>query len=161
MLRFSEDEVAAFIEEAGWTTDRKAFNKLTERFDAQFIAKFKARFPGQTDKFPFGSACKAYAYGARKHTQFHKSLVQYHLRLLILCSIFMPVTDLSLLQLHHMLIHTVTHLQSSAVRLALLYQQLPSVLTSSRTLPMYDTQPSSPVLPLPTLLRGSALLSSQ
>ena len=36
MLRYAEDEVSAFIEEA----DRKAFNKVTTRLDAQFIAKF-------------------------------------------------------------------------------------------------------------------------
>lgn len=62
--RFSEDEITAFIEEVAGARDRETFNKLTARFDAQFIAKFKARFPGQTGKFPFGSAGKPYTYGA-------------------------------------------------------------------------------------------------
>ena len=61
--RFTEDEITAFIEEVAGAKDRETFNKLTARFDAQFIAKFKARFPGQTGKFPFGSAGKPYTYG--------------------------------------------------------------------------------------------------
>ena len=62
--RFTEDEITAFIEEVAAARDRETFNRLTARFDAQFIAKFKARFPGQTGKFPFGSAGKPYTYGA-------------------------------------------------------------------------------------------------
>ena len=61
--RFSEDEISAFIEEVAVARDREAFNRLTARFDGQFIAKYKARFPNQTGKFPFGSAGKPYTYG--------------------------------------------------------------------------------------------------
>ena len=60
--KFTEDEITAFIEEVSAARDREAFNAAVSRFDSQIIAKFKARFPTQTGKFPFGSAGKPYSY---------------------------------------------------------------------------------------------------
>ena len=61
--KFTQDEVSAFLDEVSLARDRESFNRLIVRFDSQFLSKFKARFPSQSGRFPFGSVGKPYTYG--------------------------------------------------------------------------------------------------
>lgn len=55
--------MGAYLEELSPALDRESFARITSRFDAQFLAKYKARFPAAAGKFPFGSAGKPYTLG--------------------------------------------------------------------------------------------------
>jgi hypothetical protein len=59
---FTDAEVASLLSELANTSDRAAFSGLLSRFDAQFLIKYKTKFPLSPGKFPFGSTGKPYSY---------------------------------------------------------------------------------------------------
>lgn len=54
----SEDEIDALLDELSTAPDRETFNLVMSRFDANFISRFKARYPPTSGLFPHGSGTR-------------------------------------------------------------------------------------------------------
>lgn len=59
---FTETEVSSLLSELSFATDKAAFGSVLSRFDSQFLARYKTKFPTSPGKFPFGSMGKPYTY---------------------------------------------------------------------------------------------------